>query len=128
MNTDFPAAHSMDTTWFAVDRDGHVGYFDSGEAGAVPLAGEVEDPGPLLQAMARVVSASVMPEQDLQGRLLPGTSEAQHYLVHAKGHCEDALVFLKSLDLVQDALAAGQATKCRPMRASRSSFTSRRRT
>jgi len=33
---DFPAAHSMDTTWFAVDRDGHVGMFDSGEPGAVP--------------------------------------------------------------------------------------------
>jgi len=26
----------MDTTWFAVDRDGHVGVFDSGEPGAVP--------------------------------------------------------------------------------------------
>lgn len=33
---DYPAAHSMDTTWFAVDRDGHVAAFDSGEAGAVP--------------------------------------------------------------------------------------------
>src|SRR5262245_11165184 len=37
-NTDFPAAHSMDTTWFAVDRDGHVGVFESGEPGAVPKA------------------------------------------------------------------------------------------
>ena len=26
----------MDATWFAVDRDGHVGVFDSGEPGAVP--------------------------------------------------------------------------------------------
>ncbi len=34
--TDYPAAHSMDTTWFAVDRDGHVAAFESGEAGAVP--------------------------------------------------------------------------------------------
>ena len=33
---DFPAAHSMDTMWFAVDRDGHVGYFFSGEEGPVP--------------------------------------------------------------------------------------------
>jgi hypothetical protein len=33
---DYPAAHSMDTTWFAVDRDGLVAAFDSGEAGAVP--------------------------------------------------------------------------------------------
>ena len=36
MDADFPAAHSMDTMWFAVDRDGRVGCFDSGEAGAVP--------------------------------------------------------------------------------------------
>ena len=35
---DFGAAHSMDTTWFAVDRDGHVAVFDSGEPGAVPEA------------------------------------------------------------------------------------------
>lgn len=33
---DFPAAHSMDTEWFAVDDDGHVAVFDSGEGGAVP--------------------------------------------------------------------------------------------
>jgi len=33
---DFPAAHSMDTHWFAVDANGHIGYFDSSEGGAVP--------------------------------------------------------------------------------------------
>jgi hypothetical protein len=33
---DFPAAHSMDTMWFAIDNDGHVAMFKSGEAGAVP--------------------------------------------------------------------------------------------
>jgi len=31
----------MDATWFAVDQDGHIGMFDSGEAGAVPA--EVND-------------------------------------------------------------------------------------
>ena len=31
---DIPVAHSMDTTWFAVDRDGYVACFRSGEAGA----------------------------------------------------------------------------------------------
>jgi hypothetical protein len=36
MDADFPAAHSMDTDWFAVDRCGHVALFRSGEAGAVP--------------------------------------------------------------------------------------------
>ncbi|MDY6938511.1 MAG: hypothetical protein SWY16_12670 [Cyanobacteriota bacterium] len=34
--SDFPAAHSMDTTWFAVDAEGHIGMFDSSEGGAVP--------------------------------------------------------------------------------------------
>jgi hypothetical protein len=37
MGTDFPAAHSMDTSWYAVDREGHVAYFWSGESGAVPV-------------------------------------------------------------------------------------------
>lgn len=32
----FPAAHSMDTEWFAVDADGNIGIFDSGEGGAIP--------------------------------------------------------------------------------------------
>ncbi len=32
------AAHSMDTDWYAVDRQGHVGLWRSGEEGAVPYA------------------------------------------------------------------------------------------
>jgi hypothetical protein len=36
MGADFPAAHSMDTEWFAVDRDGQVALFISGENGSVP--------------------------------------------------------------------------------------------
>jgi hypothetical protein len=35
--SDYPAAHSMDTEWFAVDEHGNVGRFDSGEDGAVPV-------------------------------------------------------------------------------------------
>jgi hypothetical protein len=37
MKTDYPAAHFMAPTWFAVDRDGHVGAFHSNLEGAVPL-------------------------------------------------------------------------------------------
>lgn len=33
---DYPAAHSMDTTWFAVDADGHVAMLDSQSDGLVP--------------------------------------------------------------------------------------------
>lgn len=32
----YPAAHSMDTHWFAVDLEGNIGYFDTGESGALP--------------------------------------------------------------------------------------------
>jgi hypothetical protein len=41
---DFPAAHSMDTAWFAVDRDGNVALFETGEAGALP-AGAADEEG-----------------------------------------------------------------------------------
>lgn len=33
---DYPAAHSMDTIWYAVDINGAVGIFNSGETGPVP--------------------------------------------------------------------------------------------
>ena len=37
---DYPAAHSMDTTWYAVDGAGHVAVFLSGEQGPVPLGAD----------------------------------------------------------------------------------------
>ena len=37
-SSEFSAAHSMDTTWFAVDADGCVGVFDTSEGGALPNA------------------------------------------------------------------------------------------
>ncbi|MGK7942652.1 MAG: hypothetical protein AB4062_21330 [Crocosphaera sp.] len=33
---DYPVSHSMDTTWFAVDNEGNLALFSSGEGGAVP--------------------------------------------------------------------------------------------
>jgi hypothetical protein len=33
---DYPAAHSMDTSWYAVDAAGHVAVFESGEDGPAP--------------------------------------------------------------------------------------------
>jgi hypothetical protein len=43
MEADFPAAHSMDTTWFAIDGQGHVAQFHSGEDGHVPEDAAVEE-------------------------------------------------------------------------------------
>ena len=34
---DYPACHSMDTTLFAVDKDGNIAIMESGEDGAIPL-------------------------------------------------------------------------------------------
>jgi len=33
---DYPAAHSMDSIWFAVDLDGNIAFFDTGEDGCLP--------------------------------------------------------------------------------------------
>lgn len=55
---DFPAAHSMDTMWFAVDRDGHVAAFESGEAGAVPTAAYTDDWGPIADELVRAAPAA----------------------------------------------------------------------
>jgi len=41
---DYPAAHSMDTDWFAVDASGNLAMFDSGEGGAVPNSNPREWP------------------------------------------------------------------------------------
>lgn len=51
---DYPAAHSMDTEWFAIDKDGNIGVFDSGENGAVPYSSyRVEVLGDLLLELAK---------------------------------------------------------------------------
>src|SRR5262245_34461096 len=118
MDLDFPAAHSTDTTWFAVDRDGHVACFDSGEAGDVPagavgwaasedapttdLSGlyEVQPPGPMLL--------------ELEGRVLPAKGEWRHVCPYPNLDdplLTDILLFLKSEEPVQKPLAAGQAQR-----------------
>jgi hypothetical protein len=47
----------MDTTWFAVDRDGRVAAFDSGEAGAVPEAAYLGEDYPALEELPVVGEA-----------------------------------------------------------------------
>lgn len=51
---DYPAAHSMDSTWFAVDADGHVAVFATRAEGPLPV-GAVRDhvDGELVEAYAR---------------------------------------------------------------------------
>src|SRR5262245_36517923 len=108
MEPDYPAAHSMDTTWFAVDRDGHVACFESGEAGAVPVEAWAGDEA----WEARRQIALLLPRReaihDLAGRTLPGLHGADdpHWGSTSR---YPVLMFLASLDPVRDEVAAGRA-------------------
>lgn len=50
---DYPAAHSMDTTWFAVDENGEIGLFETGPEGLIPVPPEMQEwaqsPEPMTQ-------------------------------------------------------------------------------
>lgn len=52
---DYPAAHSMDTSWFAIDNDGHVAVFDTGESGCVPEDAYVGDDAYSFQEQIRAL-------------------------------------------------------------------------
>jgi hypothetical protein len=109
MDADFPAAHSMDTTWFAVDKDGRVGYFESGEAGAVPVeALQGESAHSMLMRLANALPRSEV-LQDRQGRWLPKVEGRHEHRSSTQETITHVLLFLKSLDLVADHIAAGRA-------------------
>lgn len=42
-DVDYPAAHSMDTDWFALDQHGNVGLFSTSDWGAVPLNANISE-------------------------------------------------------------------------------------
>lgn len=52
----------MDTGWFAVDRDGHVAYFESGEAGAVPTDAFLDDHVETLEQLENVPLVEALAE------------------------------------------------------------------
>jgi hypothetical protein len=98
---DFPAAHSMDSTWFAVDADGHVALFFTGEAGGLPVEGYGDD--------------DVLHEAEL--RALPRVG--QRFEPNAGGHLgavEDTddfhvFAFVRDLAEVRDLIPALHATE-----------------
>jgi hypothetical protein len=109
METDFPAAHSMDTFWFAVDRDGHVGYFDTGEGGAVPAGALIEDPYEVWRQLTALLPRCEI-SHDLQGHLSPGPrQEETRHRQASRGSDRGVLMFLRSLDPVQQEIAEGTA-------------------
>jgi hypothetical protein len=111
MDTDFPAAHSMDTGWFAVDRDGHVAFFSSGEAGAVPFDAGLEEPYAVLQELGQTLPKTGV-LYNFAGQLPPGPlgARGEHSSV-AMPHSREALFFLTSLDPIRAEIASGQAVQ-----------------
>jgi hypothetical protein len=112
MEPDFPAAHSMDSCWFAVDRDGRVGFFQTGEAGAQPNRGLFARPADLaLNWISRTIPSGDY-SVDLRGRLLPYLKGGG--MRHTYGGSDwPVLMFLGALDPVRGSLASGQATEVR---------------
>lgn len=54
----FPAAHSADTAWFAVDVEGNVGIFETGEQGTIPKSWR-EMPAHLIEADAARMKSEI---------------------------------------------------------------------
>lgn len=66
METDYPAAHSMDTTWFAVDKDGFIAVMETEEEGALPLVCRNNDLGlgdDFVEAIAKQEGLTVKVDQ-----------------------------------------------------------------
>jgi hypothetical protein len=84
---DYPAAHSMDTDWFAVDADGNVGFFKSGEDGAVPAGwGFTQDSGwDLIERLALEAAEAIWSNGSVRGVHCWSTPPADQELARAFG-------------------------------------------
>lgn len=68
MDADYPAAHSMDTHWFAVDQDGHVALFFTAESGFMPEHADAVE-GPELIELYQVLAGQKPPGLDEEGMI-----------------------------------------------------------
>lgn len=111
MDVDYPAAHSMCTRWFAVDPDGHVGYFYSGDSGAAPR--DVPPESHSFAGWCAVVEclAEVLPHgealEDVRGRCCVFREKPPHCPYALPEH--PLLMFLHSADAIRDEIEAGRA-------------------
>src|SRR5262245_55639034 len=110
MSDDLPAAHSMDTHWFAVDEDGFVGYFSTGEGGAMPPQADT-DWREAWNWAAQIPDTAK--RWDLEGFLNP--PPRQDFLRHAcaaEGPVYGEVCrFLKSVTPLDHSLRAGDCTR-----------------
>jgi hypothetical protein len=110
MDNDYPASHSMDTCFFAIDRDGHVAIFDTGEAGAVPAQALSGDNAySVRRQLAALPRVGVI--HDRQGCITPNQPSEFNEHRGSLGLPYPTLMFLASLDPVQDEIAAGRAVE-----------------
>jgi hypothetical protein len=116
--SDFPATHSMDTLWFAVDKDGNVAVFESGESGAVPEDAFADQYGEFegfSEACAKIERRGVL--LDIEEAREPGADEGDggadsDYLDSAyfeDGSTAHVLVFLRSGEAARPDIDAGIA-------------------
>lgn len=109
---DYPAAHSMDAHWFAVDAEGHVALFHSTESGAVPSGLHGDDPYAFGEQLAPLLPR-VEVIHDLAGRRRPAPGRLdgiEHVFFDAEW---PVVMFLDSLDPVQADIDAGRAVVAR---------------
>jgi hypothetical protein len=103
----------MDSSWFAIDRDGHVAFFDTGEAGAKPYsAGEARG---LLPLLARQVPRTEVIHQR-EGHIIPGRERrGRHHKPFSdeRENMGGMLLFLKSTKHVRAAIERGEAVACK---------------
>jgi len=96
----------MDTVWFAVDSDGHVAVFDSGEAGAVPTNAYDEDHWETLRAIRESAkrNGAILDFASFQA-----TTATPHVELWDKRTIYPVLMFLESVDEIRDLLAGVDA-------------------
>jgi hypothetical protein len=106
--TDYPAAaHSMDSEWFAVDRAGHVGYFRTGENGALPDNALCGNDGEELEERLRQIVPPCEVVFVRAGRSPPGVLRTEEHM--PTRDVVVGLMFLDTLKPVQEDIEAGRA-------------------
>jgi hypothetical protein len=67
---DYPAAHSMDSAWFAVDQDGHIAYCETDEDGLLPHSAFIlswaydEDVEARAEPLRQALTGGSLPRED----------------------------------------------------------------
>lgn len=87
MEFDYPAAHSMDTSWYAVDGKGNVALFDTGAGGAVPDRAYSPDMADYLDELPPEVIEAMETPNVLAPDLLPDERRVYRYATGDLDEC-----------------------------------------